>query len=312
MPDSLITHLRHVDLAIPDYERQLAFYTDVWGLTPVAEDSGIAFLAAEGSPERYVIRLRKDAGKRLDLVSFGAASEADVDTLAERLIAANVPVAVQPGALTTEGGGYGLRFFDLDGRTVEVSAGVATRTHRKVEERESIPVRLSHVVLNGTDPDRTARWYADTLGFRLSDTLAGAEMGTVMNFMRCSPRHHSLAFARGPHVSLHHVSFEMRGIDEFMRGSGRVLRSGTRMVWGPGRHLAGSNTFSYFLDPQGNTIEYTTELQELDEDAWHPHIYDMHDETVQDQWGTANPMNELVARESFNDPDPGLFTAPPV
>jgi hypothetical protein len=133
-----------------------------------------------------------------------------------------------------------------------------------------------------------------------------------MNFMRCNARHHSLAFARGPHVSLHHVSFELRGIDEFMRGTGRVLRNGTRMVWGPGRHLAGRNTFAYFLDPQYNTIEYTTELAELDEDAWHPHIYDMHDPMVQDQWGTANPMNELVAKESFNDPDPGLFTAPPV
>ena len=312
MPDSLITHLRHVDLAIPDYDRQLAFYTDVWGLTKVAEDNGISFLAAEGSPERYIIRLRKGADKRLDLVSFGANTEADVDTLAEHLIASNVPIATEPGKLGTEGGGYGLRFFDLDGRTVEVSADVATRAHRKVEERESIPVRLSHVVLNSTDPDRSAQWYADMLDFRLSDTLAGADLGTVMNFMRCNPRHHSLAFARGPHVSLHHVSFELRGIDEFMRGAGRVLRNGTRMVWGPGRHLAGSNTFAYFLDPQNNTIEYTTELQELDEDAWHPHIYDMHDPSVQDQWGTANPMNELVARESFNDPDPGLFTAPPV
>jgi catechol 2,3-dioxygenase-like lactoylglutathione lyase family enzyme len=312
MPDSLITHLRHVDMAIPDYERQLAFYTDIWGLTTVAEDTGIAFLAAEGSPERYIIRLRKDPDKRLDLVSFGAGSEADVDALAERLIVKGVRLAAEPGKLATEGGGYGLRFFDLDGRTIEVSAGVAIREHRKVEERESIPVRLSHVVLNGTDPDRTAQWYADTLDFRLSDTLAGADMGTVMNFMRCNPRHHSLAFARGPHVSLHHVSFELRGIDEFMRGAGRVLRNGTRMVWGPGRHLAGSNTFAYFLDPQQNTIEYTTELQELDEDAWHPHIYDMHDPSVQDQWGTANPMNEMVARESFNDPDPGLFTAPPV
>ena len=60
-PKCLITHLRHVDLAIPDYERQLAFYTQVWGLTEVAGDTGIAFLAAEGSPERYIIRLRKDA-----------------------------------------------------------------------------------------------------------------------------------------------------------------------------------------------------------------------------------------------------------
>jgi len=312
MTESLITHLRHVDLAVPDFERQLAFYTRTWGLTTVASDRDIAFLAAEGSPERYVIRLRKDPAKRLDLVSFGTASAADVDDLAGQLIRKGITLAAEPGRLRTEGGGYGLRFFDVDGRTVEVSADVATRAHRKIEEQESVPVRLSHVVLNATDPDATARWYTDTLGFRLSDTLAGAELGTVMSFMRCNPRHHSVAFARGPHVSLHHVSFELRGIDEFMRGTGRVLRSGTRMVWGPGRHLAGANTFAYFLDPSSNTIEYTTELAELAEDAWHPHVYDMHDEQVQDQWGTANPMNELVAKESFNDPDPGLFTAPPV
>ena len=312
MTESLITHLRHVDLAIPDYDRQLAFYTDVWGLTKVADDTGISFLAAEGSPERYILRLRKDEDKRLDLVSFGAATSADVDALAERLIAKGVRLAAEPGALGTEGGGYGLRFFDLDGRTIEVSAGVEVREHRRVEEEESIPVRLSHVVLNGTDPDRTAQWYADTLGFRLTDTLAGPEMGTVMNFMRCNPRHHSVAFARGPHVSLHHISFEMRGIDEFMRGSGRVIRSGAKLVWGQGRHLAGNNTYSYFLDPQNNTIEYTTELEELDEDSWHPHVYDMHDPAVQDQWGTANPMSEAVAKESFNDVDPGLFVAPPV
>jgi catechol 2,3-dioxygenase-like lactoylglutathione lyase family enzyme len=312
MTRSLITHLRHVDLAVPDFERQLTFYTRTWGLTTVASDTGIAFLAAEGSPERYVLRLRKDPAKRLDLVSFGAASTADVDALAGQLIRKGVTLAAGPARLGTEGGGYGLRFYDVDGRTVEVSADVPTRAHRKIEEQEPIPVRLSHVVLNSADPDATARWYSGTLGFRLSDTLAGAELGTVMNFMRCNPRHHSVAFARGPHVSLHHVSFELRGIDEFMRGTGRVLRSGTRMVWGPGRHLAGSNTFAYFLDPSSNTVEYTTELAELDEDTWHPHIYDMHDEQVQDQWGTANPMNELVAKESFNDPDPGLFIAPPV
>jgi len=292
MTESPITHLRHVDLAIPDYDRQLAFYTDVWGLTNVADDTGISFLAAEGSPERYIIRLRKAAEKRLDLVSFGAATNADVDALAERLIAKGVQLVAEPGDLGTE--------------------GVEVRQHRKIEEKESIPVRLSHVVLNGTDPDRTSQWYTDVLGFRLSDTLAGPEMGTVMNFMRCNPRHHSIAFARGPHVSLHHISFEMRGIDEFMRGSGRVIRSGAKKVWGQGRHLAGDNTYSYFLDPQNNTIEYTTELAELDEDAWHPHVYDMHDPEVQDQWGTANPMSEAVAKESFNDVDQGLFVAPPV
>ncbi len=70
----LITHLRHVDLAVPDYDRQREFYSGVWGLTEVVDDTGISFLAAEGSPEQYIVRLRKADEKRLDLISFGAAS----------------------------------------------------------------------------------------------------------------------------------------------------------------------------------------------------------------------------------------------
>ena len=311
MPFQPITHLRHVDLAVPDYARQLAFYQDVWGLTKVADDNGVAFLAAEGSPEQYVVRLRRDPGKRMDLVAFGAATADDVDALASRLIVSGVRLVHEPGALDTPGGGYGLRFFDIDGRVVEVSADVATRTHRVVEEREAIPVRLSHCVVNSPDPGRLMAFYAETLGFRLSDTLYSEHMGDLMYFMRCSPLHHSFAIARGPHVSMHHASFEMRGVEEYMRGAGRVKRSGAKFVWGPGRHLAGDNTFAYFLDPHGNTIEYTTSLAVLDEDVWHPGRHDVDDPLTQDQWGTADPMSELVAKESYNDPDP-LFAAPPI
>jgi len=281
MNDRLLTHLRHVDLAVPDYPGQLAFYSGVWGLTKIAEDSGIAFLAAEGSPEQYIIRLRKAAEKRLDLVSFGAASDADVDALAGRLTAAGVRLVSQPGTLDTPGGGYGFRFFDIDGRTIEVSAGVQARYERH-------------------------------LGFRLSDTLTHPAMGEAMHFMRINAWHHSMAVAKGPHAALHHISFELRGIDEYMRGTGRLLRAGVEKIWGPGRHLAGNNTFSYFLDPHGNTVEYTTELEQIDEDTWHPHLYDFSRPEVADQWGTANVMNEFVASRSFNDPDKGVFVAPPV
>jgi catechol 2,3-dioxygenase-like lactoylglutathione lyase family enzyme len=312
MTDRLITHLRHVDLAVPDFDKQREFYTTLWGLTPVAEDEGIVFLAAEGSPEQYIVRLRKDTEKRLDLIAYGAGSRADVDALAERLGTSGVQLVSEPDALRTAGGGYGFRFFDVDGRTIEVSTAVQDRVQRKIEERESIPVRLSHVVINSPDMERTRSFYEQHLGFALSDTLTHPHAGDLMEFMRCNPQHHSLAIAKGPHASLHHISFEMRGLDEYMRGTGRLLRAGVTKIWGPGRHMAGDNTFSYFLDPHGNTVEYTTELEQLDEDAWHPSIYDVSQEENQDQWGTANPFGELVAKESFNDVDRGLFVAPPV
>ena len=132
-------------------------------------------------------------------------------------------------------------------------------------------------MLNSADPEGTRAFYEKHLAFALSDTLMHPRMGEMMWFMRINAWHHSMAIARGPHPSLHHASFEMRGIDEYMRGTGRLLRAGVEKIWGPGRHLAGNNTFSYFLDPHGNTIEYTTELELIDEDTWHPHLYDFTD-----------------------------------
>jgi catechol 2,3-dioxygenase-like lactoylglutathione lyase family enzyme len=312
MTQRLISHLRYLALAVEDFDTEREFLTRHWALTEVAREGDVSYLATEGSPENYVLRLRRGT-KRIDLISFGAHSATDVDTLFAELTAKGVQFIHGPQTLTQPGGGYGMRFFDIDGRTVEVSSDVATRVNRKIAAREPVPVKLSHVVVNTTDIHAATQWYIDHLDFALSDTLYSPAMGDLMNFMRCNNAHHSFAIAQGPHVSLHHASFEMRGIEEWMRGSGKILRSGARMVWGPGRHNAGDNTFAYFLSPSGNTLEYTTELATIDdEDAWHPSMLDVNLVTTQDQWGTANEMSELVARESFNDVDRGVFVAPPV
>lgn len=51
-----------------------------------------------------------------------------------------------------------------------------------------------------------------------------------------------------------------------MRGVSRLRKSGTDLRWGPGRHTAGNNTFSYFTIPAGFAVEYTSELDEVDFD----------------------------------------------
>ena len=85
------------------------------------------------------MRLRQDADKRMDLIAFGARDAAAVDTLAERLASGGVQLVSEPGKLQTPGGGYGFRFFDVDGRTVEISSDVAVRQHRKIEEKRVDP-----------------------------------------------------------------------------------------------------------------------------------------------------------------------------
>lgn len=303
---TLITHLRHVGIAAPDFQRAAEFFRATWGLEQVAEDNGIVFFGTPSSPEQYVLRVRKDSVKRLDVVAFGVADAAGVDQLAERLGRAGVKIDREPGSLTTPGGGYGFRFFDPEGRLIEISSDVATTPTRPLEARESIPRKLSHVVFNSTDVLATKAFYETHLGLKLSDWLSNQ-----MCFLRSGSDHHILAIARGPHVALNHISFEMRGIDEYMRATGRVKRSGVPLLWGPGRHGPGDNTFSYFFDPMGNVMEYTTELEKIEDDSsWTPRVFEINNENS-DQWGTANSPEVFLPAQK-NDPDQGLWTPSPV
>jgi len=303
-----ITHLRHVGIGVPDYGKALEFYKNLWGLQPVADDSGVTFFATPADPEQYILRVRQDQDKRLDLIAFGVNSPEEVDELARRLAVGGITLDREPGKLDTPGGGYGVRFFDPDGRLVEVSAGVAQKPFRELEERESVPKKLSHVVINSTDVAATKAFYETYLGFRLSDWL-----GDLMCFMRSGTQHHILAISRAPRVSLNHISFEMRGLDEYMRGSGRLMRAGHRPLWGPGRHGPGDNTFTYFLDPNENVVEYTTELETIEDDeAWEPRVFDSTSPQSQDQWGTGGSMTETMLPVLLKQTDGGLWTPSPI
>jgi len=304
MPKTKVTSLRHVGVAAPNFDETVAFYTDAWGLKKVDGENGIAFFAAEGSPENYILRVRKADEKRLDLVAFSAEDAAHVDDLAKELASGGVRFVSEPGALTTPGGGYGFRFFDPDGRTIEVSSDVEARAFRKLDEGESIPQALSHLVIGSANPAETIAFYREKLGFKLSDWI-----GDAMCFMRCTTDEHDLAVFHSDSPQLNHIAFEYRGIDEFMRATGRVMKTGSVMRWGPGRHVVGDNTFAYFFDPNGNVSEITTNMEQCYDD-WQPRR--MQQEEAGDQWQTARfaepdkvPANALVK-------ETGFFVAPPV
>ena len=87
----------------------------------------------------------------------------------------------------------------------------------------------------------------------------------MMEFLRCSADHHSLAIFRNNGPSLNHVAYELPNIDGLMRGTGRLKQNGFDTAWGIGRHGPGSNVFSYFVEPNGFVTEYTTEVDQVDD-----------------------------------------------
>ena len=119
-----ITNIRYVGYAVTDLEAERAFYRDKWGLREVAEKDGLVYFATEGHPELYVVRLRPADVTRIDVIALAADTNADVDALHDKVVAAGCRIIFAPKALTSFGGGYGFRFFGKDGMTFEVSAGV--------------------------------------------------------------------------------------------------------------------------------------------------------------------------------------------
>lgn len=297
-----VTDLHYIAHAVPDLAAERQFYGDTWGLTEVAEQDGKIYFAAEGSTHPFVIRLRQDDEKKTDLIGFSAATRGDVDALYAQAIAAGSKSIAAPGPAAGPFGGYAARFFDPEGRAIEIIADTGQREARALKVGEAIPVGLSHVVLHSPDIKALTAYYQDVLGFKLSDWIA-----EFMVFLRCNPAHHRLAILPG-NPALNHVAFDVASVDEMMRGLGRLTKQGVTLSWGPGRHTAGNNTFTYYLTPNGNAVEYTSDLEDIDDATWEPKTYEMRPD-ITDQWGTGRIIMGNVPHVTL-EADKGLWCVP--
>jgi catechol 2,3-dioxygenase-like lactoylglutathione lyase family enzyme len=295
-----ISHVRYVALAVEDFATERNFLQHQWCLSEVFQDGETAYFAAYGSTEPFIIRLRQSADRRTDLYAFAAEDRTGVDLLFARITDKGGKIVSQPHELSSPGGGYGFRCFDIDGRLVEISADVQHKVAEARQAKAALPEGLSHVVFHSPNIKQTVAWYEDVLGLRVSDWL-----DEFMCFMRGNGRkHHCMAFLVGP-PALNHIAFELANADEMMRGLGRMLKNEIALNWGPGRHTAGDNTFAYFVSPAGNILEYTAELEYLPED-WKPRTMPRTPEVI-DQWGTGR----ITGKATYPPiaPDPALWVA---
>src|SRR5258708_33456207 len=83
--------------------------------------------------------------------------------------------------------------------------------HPSVVLDRSLPTKISHVVLNSARIEDQVPFFIDVLGFKLSDSTH------LMDFLRCSADHHSMASFRNNGPSLNHVAYELPNNDGLMR-----------------------------------------------------------------------------------------------
>jgi len=267
MTSPWIAALRSVALNVPDLAQAEAFYTGTWHLRIAARTPDTLYLAGGGTDHHLLALRQADGPLAIRHVSLRARSADALPAIAKAAVAAGGGIVSPVGPACDVAGGRSLMIADPDGRILEIVHGDACQGPGQATQAtpavRDTPVRLAHVIFNSHDVAATQRFIEQALGFTLADRTAN------MAFMNCGTDHHSVGVHVADNDALNHLAFLMPDLDAVMRGGGRMKDAGHAIEWGPGRHGPGNNAFNYFIDPFGLVIEYTAEVEQID-DSYRP------------------------------------------
>ncbi len=278
---SLVSALRNVALTVPDLALAEDFFTRTWQLKVVARADNAIYFRGAGS-DHHLLALHQAPGAAQILhITLRARSLNALALASQRTVDAGGHVLAPTAPLTEPGGGHAVTLADPEGRVFRLVYG-----DEQIEAMDApdMPLRLAHVVLNSSHVEDTRQFMEAALDFSMSDRTR------IMAFMRCNNDHHSVALGDTDNNALNHIAFLMPDIDAVMRGGGRMKEAGFPIEWGPGRHGPGDNAFNYFIGPFDVVIEYTAEVEQIDDSyqtgqpsdwTWPPGRVD--------QWGISPP-----------------------
>ncbi len=152
------------------------------------------------------------------------------------------------------------------------------------------PTKLGHLVLKVKDVQASVKFYQEVVGLSVSDWIDDR-----MVFMRSSSDHHDLALLQLPpdqianqdplQSRIEHFSYHVESIDEIKQIAQMLQQRGIEIDRGVGRHGPGDNTFIVFRDPDGNNVEfYSDMLQITDQAPYEASVWDGKEMATFDQW----------------------------
>lgn len=119
--------------------------------------------------------------------------------------------------------------------------------------------KIGHVVLHVKDIPASTKFYADTLGFKVSDVYGDDMMPGGAVFMRVNADHHGVALFQAtrnstPGAGMNHMAFEVGTLDEVIHARNHLRRLGVHIDF-EGRRRAGVQIAVEFRDPDGHRLE---------------------------------------------------------
>lgn len=258
--------LGYVALNVSDLARSRAWYAAMMGaqFDGVGEEGEAYFRAG---PAHHDLVLYESAAPGLKRVGWELENEAQFDVVAKVLAQHGIAWReLDAQQCRAQHVARALRMIEpVTGVTLEFYCGMLQDTAfiPGVANLQSI----CHVGIGTPHYREAIDFYERVLNFKTSDEIDGR-----INLMRCfpNPLHHSLAIAHADRNMLHHVNFMIRDDADLRQSRERFSAHGVPMVW-DGFHPPSGNTFLFFLDPDGLSLEFGHGMEQFPEHGARAH-----------------------------------------
>jgi hypothetical protein len=148
-----------------------------------------------------------------------------------------------------------------------------------------MPARLQHYAVRHPTPQTLVDFYANEVGFVVSDLVRDAAGDLTAAFLRTDSEHHAFAIFRAPEKRFDHMSCETQDWTTLRHWADYMAQRSVKLVWGVGRHGPGNDTFFMVHDPDSNLAEISSDL-EICADDRPPGLWEHRMETL-NLWGVA-------------------------
>ena len=280
----VIKRMAHVALRVPDLDASVRWATTVMGMREVERADGVSYLTHCDC--HHSLQYIAADHSALDHFALEAHDAAALDLLTSRLREHDVVIlSDEPDELGLD---RAIRIRGPEGHIIEVFAGMAT-TGSAPPGAGVAPRKFGHPTLTCPDIRPTQAFFAQLMDFALSDEVGDG----ILSFQRCSVDHHGLGLQKGI-AGINHYAWEVESVAVLGLLGDTLEKAGGRFIWGPGRHGAGQNIFTYHYDPAGCIVEYYADLYQVwDERTYQPGKWAADDWRAQNLWGPGAPAEML-------------------
>lgn len=255
----MVRQMGHVAFHSPDPDGAAQDLVEIVGMRVTERDGDTVYLSSNN--RHHEISFTKGKAGTVRAIGLEAVSAEAIDEVRRRAQSDGLEILDdRPLGKHTD---RAVRLVAPGGAIFEIHTPIARNQSARYIGVGANPKRIEHINAFAPDVAAFGEFCEKVLGMKLSDRTSDDRF----RWYRAGDGfHHTVAMGTGDSM-MHHYAFDQWAVEDLVAIADTLTLKGRAMAWGPGRHGAGSNIFTYYSDPHGCIVENSVQMAHIDNDA---------------------------------------------